>query len=350
MRAAGDYMVEGPCHTHVSGASKPNRGQDKQEGPDDPGPLSPDNANQVWKLKRELTLEVFFKLGPAWEAIRDARARWGIEPVSRIPPSAPDVPCPEWAPKPPRRRGEPLSEAEVDAWYGSFWFGWERELISLRTQLIPDKFRQGLDWYAFLAACVLFDPPSSDLRGFASYGTWAPYGVLPWEPPWDPDDKDRPHDPEVLSIKWMGSPEETEDTQKRFWGSIVEEIGERYLKPQGLDVWTIVHEILEDTPRILNERSDGWLRNRPRPYIEVGEDTTKEHVVHAFQAIAATHKSRPVTGRGRRDPLIAVEASLLHEERGWTYERLAERYGWNDPTRASKFIKRGREIRADVVG
>ncbi len=327
----------------MSSVSGPDRGR----GDHDLEVLSPDNSNPVWRLKRKLTLELFFDLGPIWEAIRDVRARWNIEPVPRLPPGGRTVPCPEWAPKPPRRE-EPLSEAQVDPWY-RFWFGWERELISLRNRLIPDEFRRGLDWYAFLAACVLFDPPETALWEFASYGTWPPYGVLPWEPPWDPDaDTDTSHNVEVLPIKWLGDLEIVEETQKRFWGSIVEEIGERYLKPQGLDVWTIVDQILEDTPRILNERSDAWLRNQPRPYIEVDENTTKERVVEAFQAITAGQKTRPLTGRGRRDPLIAVETSILRDQHGRSYEQLAERYGWEDPTRASKYIARGREIRAAV--
>lgn len=320
----------------------------EQETSDSSENLSPDNNDPVWRLKRKLTLELFFERGSTWEAVREARARWNIEPRSKLLPTGRSVPCPEWAPKPPQR-GEPLSEAEAGSWY-SFWFGWEQELISLRTRLIPEEFRQGLDWYAFLAACILFNPPQTDLWGFASYGTWSPYRVLPWEPPWNPDYKETSLDIEVLPIRRLMSSDEAEETQKRFWGNIIEEIGKRYLKPQGLDVWSIVDEILKDTPRILNERSDRWLQNQPRPYIEVDEDTTKERVIAAFQAIAATHKTRPVTGRGRRDPLITVEASLLYDERNWTYEQLDERYGWKDPTRASKFIKRGREIRAEVVG
>ena len=85
-------------------------------------------------------------------------------------------------------------------------------------------------------------------------------------------------------------------------------------------------------------------RLNKRRYIEVDEHTKEADVREAFKMLTEAHKTRPRTGRPPRDRLTCVEAAILHDHHNFTYQQLAERYGWDDETVASKYLKEGRDI------
>jgi hypothetical protein len=52
----------------------------------EPKVLGSDAASRLARLKRHLVFELFTQRGPFWEAIRDARARLGVEARTELPP------------------------------------------------------------------------------------------------------------------------------------------------------------------------------------------------------------------------------------------------------------------------
>ena len=99
----------------------------------------------------------------------------------------------------------------------------------------------------------------------------------------------------------------------------------------------------ESYSKKIDERNDNKQQGDGLGYfIEIDEFVIEEDVKHAFRMISRAQETRPKTGRQPRDRLECVEASVLHDRDGWTYEELAERYKWNDPTLASKYVKDGR--------
>jgi hypothetical protein len=77
--------------------------------------------------------------------------------------------------------------------------------------------------------------------------------------------------------------------------------------------------------------------------ILVDEHTTQDDVRSALSMIAAA-RVRPQQGRRQRDPLTAIECAVLHDSHGWTYQRLAERFGWDDVYLTSNYVRDGRDL------
>ncbi len=229
----------------------------------------------------------------------------------------------------------------------------QNDLTSVIGRVLPARY-VSFDWnYSvwgdFFVACLLYDPPAGDLLAFAAYRDPEPLG--PRSVRWskgnplgkasslghlvEPLIREVRHDPYLLA-----------DATKRYYDELIAELGKRHLKKLGLDVHLLLKDIRIDTPRLLEDYEE---RQRMAEYentlfIEVDGDTTEEDVREAFRAISAAQETRPARSRPKRDRLMCVEAAILHDKQGFSYERLAERYGWSDPTLASKYIAAGREI------
>jgi hypothetical protein len=147
-----------------------------------------------------------------------------------------------------------------------------------------------------------------------------------------------------------------ESIESWYWQKIIDEIGERYLKPQGLDTKEILLKVMRDTPDLLRRREE--LRNRETPrrhYITVGAYTTEADVKRAFRLISATLTERPEKGAPKRDPLIAAQCAILYDrhnqpdptdgrKKSWTYPKLAEEFGLKSGGAAKRYIEIGREL------
>jgi hypothetical protein len=145
-------------------------------------------------------------------------------------------------------------------------------------------------------------------------------------------------------VRTLTDPFKEMQTESWFWQRVISEVGSRHLKPLGLDIWDMVEDITRNDQELMDEYRARSHQNSPRQYIDVDESTTEADARRAFRQIRATQQTGPPTGRRSRDRLTCVQCALLHDEQGWTYERLAELHGWTDHTRASKYIKDGRGI------
>jgi len=246
--------------------------------------------DRIWRLKSDLVLTVHLKRGAFWEAINEIRSRRGIKAPAQIPP--PIAPEAYYAPP-----GFPEEAAPEEAGYKE-WLAaleaWTGELLTL-YRFVPENCRETggsdlLNWIKFLSALVIFDPPVPGLREFRD--------ALK-EPRVHPRPMPAPNEPEYrgvgLPLRWV--------------------------------------------------RGEG---DRPGLVIDVRPEHTDDDILHAARVIRSTFFERPKTGRKKGDALLYAECALLHSRPDWTYERLAEHYGWkNASTPASRYRTKVRDyIRA----
>src|SRR5215207_386380 len=123
--------------------------------------------------RREFVIQLYKQRGSFWEAIRDIRARWRVTADTRLPEPwsftnlYPDA-APEGSPDPDSPH---YSEESHKAW-DEFLEQWRGDLNSVVDRLVPEKLRtrtMSPGWQAFVAACVLYQPPATELVAFADY-------------------------------------------------------------------------------------------------------------------------------------------------------------------------------------
>jgi len=240
-------------------------------------------------------------------------------------------------------------------------------LAKLHDAIVPAQHQLGSArwisqkfWNTFLAACLLFDPPETELIEFANLGPLPPVGFvnLPrakvdietWTVGSVPDAPIMVNPP-VLS---QPDPEALLERERWLWGAVFTELGRRYLAPQGLDVDGVIEEILDDLG-LLEQYTARSATVPLRKLIPVEPSTTQEDVRRAFQMLAATQPERGKGGRPSIDPLVAVQCAIWKRS-GWTDPVIAERFGWSlrsdsyERKRRSNqvidHVKRGNEILA----
>lgn len=154
--------------------------------------------------RRAITLDLFTRYGRVWSTIRDVRHEWSIEPTITVPPvpsfSASDCRLLTRSQMPERFhlpsvppdgvletvRG-PLRDALDDdlpddieedmsrAHVRIHVWQWLMCLRDMHDEIVPEGNPSGTDvqgwltWVPFLSACVLFDPPESELLTFADH-------------------------------------------------------------------------------------------------------------------------------------------------------------------------------------
>ena len=292
---------------------------------------------RIRDLTSELLLDLHLRRGAFWEAVGDIRARWRIEAVTQLPPDIHYTAV--YTP-----RGHPEFDRPDDKEdYGRTpHHGWREELRILYDQAIPEDCHVGDElhsraiWEMFLSACVVFDPP---VPGLVEFRNSFDFGLL-----------GGPESPAGGSPFGMVAPplvQETRDAEKaaraqeEYYLRMIVYLFERYIEPQGLDFREVIADAFEKVPW---PDPAEWEHEEPRWFIEVKPHHTEDDARNAFRMLAAAHAERPKIGRPRRDSLMAIEAAILHDRHDWTYEHLANHYGWQEYALASKYVKDGREI------
>ena len=298
-----------------------------------------------------MVLQLFLEHGEFWEKVRDMRSRWKIIPATRLPP---DV---RW----------PLNYLDTSEHYPRCDLGsspklalyprdpdgmeipeqnrWEWELDQIAVETVP-QYSHASEWRLFISACVLYNPPELELVRFAEYGRAIPDVVGLRD--------GQAFEMLASPVRRMPYPEHATDPWRWFYEAMLREIGERYLKPQGLDIQKMFREVLRDSN--LREELHQRLAELPhRWFIEVEEHTTSKDVERAFKIIAAEQERPPPLGRPSRNRLIAIECALLYDKynprdpakksrRKWTHEKLAKRYGLDSKRAAKEYIADGQEL------
>jgi hypothetical protein len=322
-------------------------------------------------IKRCLVVELYIRRGAFWDAVYGTRLRRSVSPQIAVPPKG--HPYSEFlmsagGPRFSNRSAQPPEDQQdAERWWeqqrevDSFLLSWQEDLDRILEQVVPKKYR-GMpihswhdheSWRGFISACVLYDPPATDLLEFAEYSDPIPHSTAP--PSAARLSTRRRHVVMKMSpIRILKDPYETERVEEWLWCRVIEEIGQRYLEPIGIDIGTIVFDILENSPHISRERSEMVDRNESRSYILVDEHTTEEDVRKAFRTISATQNRRP-KNKPKRDPLVALQCVILYDQdnavdpsdkrrKKWTYQRLAEEFELASNRAAREYVAVGREI------
>jgi hypothetical protein len=214
------------------------RQEKSQEPSNGPSNTTP-SKKELQRLKRNLVLQLYTKSGDFWEAVHDLRTRWDIAPVIHLPPPTNvAVHFPE-----EKRLITDIGDLRD--------FAQRRcdDIAGLKADAVPLSYRNDRgEWDTFLSACVLYDPPETDLLAFAAYSDLSPRTIFPegwfyWQLGPLSDDLDG-HPTEVAPVvEMLPDPYEAERIKEQFWHRVIDELGERYLKPLGLDVWNLVSNL-----------------------------------------------------------------------------------------------------------
>jgi hypothetical protein len=323
---------------------------------------------KVKRLKRELTAQLFIRRGLFWDAVSEMRERWNVTAQEQLPDRPGFTLCPEKLPI--ERGGE-----------------WVGDIVAIEEKAIPEgmRRREGDLWSRFLSACVLYDPPELELLRFAAYGDPQPGpldSLLMGPPPPGPEEiiertkelgaqlfdqfqnpgskpsaKPRPDLAMSLpSLVKLPDPYEVEMVGLWFWHHTVRELIDRYIRPQGLDVKEVLHNVLK-TSGISAEYAERMSEVSETYYIVVDEYTSEEDLENTRRMIRAAQERNP-GGRPARDPLAALQCALLHDKYNetepgdgriwrWSYKRLADefrQFGVRNARSAEAHVKLGREL------
>ena len=265
--------------------------------------LDSDAGARLTKLKRELVLQLYTKRGLFWELVHEVRTRRGITVIAQLPPRTPGPPIP---------KGEPDSSTDQERWK-EFHARWQADIFEIQQRVMPERYRDVdsfRDWFYFLAACVVYDPPGTDLLAFAAYGDPTPTTIH--EDRFDDDDyAELPHmvDPPVKTLRDLSK------MRDRLWAYAIEELLTRLSGTPG--EWGDVRSMVATAELCVEELAEEQRETAyeaPEPYyIEVDEHATLEDVKRAFKLIARAQEERQPGSCPKRDRLTAVECATLRK-------------------------------------
>ncbi len=278
---------------------------------------------RLQSFRRDLTLDLFTRNGPFWDLVEGIRHRWGIAAGARIPPTprigGVHLPAdllagarPDWPPEAEER-----------------FIRWKVLLEQVHEAVVPPDLRvedvrfDSVDfWDGFLSACLVYDPPATDLLGFADHpeATYDEFRSGPLNAA-DRDSALQMLAPPIKRLYDAGKLVAWErDRHERLIGALHARLG-----PRGIDVWEMVYDL-----EYFDVSIAGDQKHTPRrhPYIEVTENTTGADVRNAFTLLAADLPRRPRAARPSRDLLTAVQCAIWYDDLGWSQQQIAGRFGW----------------------
>jgi hypothetical protein len=316
-------------------------------------------------FKQDLVLSLFLRRGHFWEMVWSLREKRSITAKVQLPPLAteswmePMKLLPADAPEYPGFHAPNDDKGD----YYRFVSHWPRDVGTILSAVLPNELWEVLDYRfddlhyfynreylrTFCAACVLYDPPETELLAFAAYH----------DPPAYPADHStsasqqmtRQAKMKMNSIEKLPIRREELGQQRAFYESLLLEIANR-LEPHGIDLRSMIEDIHRDRP----ELKDGLSKElETRFYINVGEHTTRDDVVGAYHTIATTLRKPPARTKPRRNRLVAVQCAILHDHhnradtsdgrrRTWAYKHLAKKFGLFSERSAKAHVELGREL------
>jgi hypothetical protein len=304
--------------------------------------LESDEGAEIVRFKRELVLSLFLKCGNFWSEIEAMRQRWQIEASEQLVPADLHGPYP----------------VDPEGWDESWQ--WMTEINDIIDRVIPPRYVRALvEWNAFIARCILYDPPATALVEFAYFA--GPHPVAPYPAPREAQKAMSERGVRLMMvappIESLADPSEARQIEAWLYRTMMQRIGERYLEPLGLDIWELYREVWESSPDVRAELVEMQKQNTSKLYIDVSETTTENDVRNAFRLIRQTQSAGNKGGKPKLDPLVAIQCAVLYDrENGpdpadgrskkWTYPSLKKQYGLRSDRAAKYHIERGREILA----
>jgi hypothetical protein len=318
-------------------------------------------------MKRNLVAQLLVRRGDFWEAIRDVRSRWQLDPVpTQLPPDSEDVLYPRQTPtpRPPRSstfilplnrpKAYVVSPGDHERYTPRLYQrgSWESELCDLLLHSVPGRYLEAKPppytgrvaawkppsaWLRFAAACVLFDPPPEQAPAFADYGG------LPLVPGEEAEDEPVPgvlieHELREGEIGLRVQNAIDYEISEKAW-ELHSKLGERHFAGA---IGTVRRRYQRELEAEQDRLKWAWYEpeaelDPPRYYIpfDPNEDTRKD-VGRAVNAINEKEGSARKAGRKPQDDLPRAMCAVLMKKPGWSPELLADRL--------QKSAKRVREL------
>ncbi len=305
----------------------------------------------------DLTLDLYTRRGAFWITVSGIRRRWDITAPVQLPPKQWWLYLPSGVPE---AATPPPDHDEGAPWHldpSSELTRWMNELAELHDSVIREscRFPGGVSksraqWSQFLSACVLYDPPPTELLTFADQMSFEPESILP------PDvllwvNAPRMTAPAIVNLR---DPDQVDADWKWFSDRLLNELADR-LKPRGVDLRVMAADVLRTTG-LAQEFEERRRDNPPEPYIDVDPDTSAEDIREAHRIVREAYQVEHPGGRAERDPLTAVQCAVL-KRLGWTEKAIATHFGstlqkdsYGIPRRSGKVrghVQRGEEILAE---
>jgi hypothetical protein len=269
-------------------------------------------TKRIQEIKNGLVLQVATKKGAFWKEICKIRARWDIHAPTQLPPANADLYLGRLLPSEAK-----LTEQDIYDLHS-----WERDIKRLGLWLaVPglERYREEIEWWPFMAALVLYQPPLDALREFAKYG-----GIVPVTPEYGGEDSGTSHDPMLVNplIHRLSHPYAVEWACRHYYETLMKEINEQFLKPRGMDIQELKAKLLQDGT--FEQDLEEKLRKLPQDlYVHVHEGVTVDEVRKAGELAVSNHE-----GPEERQNVLAKasETKLMQVEIAHRYYSLREDY------------------------
>jgi hypothetical protein len=148
-------------------------------------------------------------------------------------------------------------------------------------------------------------------------------------------------------ITWLRDADRVEAILVELYNTLIEALCEKYVHPQGVTTQEALDYIgdLKSETRPLVELWQAYQDIAEQPYIDVQPHHRQKDIQSAFRLIRGEQGEGPPPGQKKRDELTAVQCAILHVRYGWSYESIAEKYGWSPGSNVvSKYIRDGRRL------
>jgi len=164
-----------------------------------------------------------------------------------------------------------------------------------------ERYRLNLDWWPFMSALVLFQPPLDTLQEFAEYAgivrkdPFAKYRKA-WRknPEFRRKERATSYDPMLVGslISTLPNPYALERVWQDYYETLIDEINQRFLKPRGLDIHEMRNEILADGT--LDESLQERLKQIPQDlYVKIPKHAKRDELREAVRLAASMLEEEP---------------------------------------------------------
>jgi hypothetical protein len=292
-------------------------------------------------FKDDLTVQLFLRNGPFWDAIKNVRERRGIIPARQLPPSGPGV---SELIFPEKRIGDERDDFELlDEWLA--------DLREIKELCVPVRLQGAAEWEDFISVCVLCDPPPEHLDTFTRHGDLRFFDP---ERPGAHGDR-APMQARAPVRRMVTDEKELEEVHLWLLNSLLEELGRRYLEPAGIDVEEAVNTIMATTN--LNAEYRRKKRDLRREWhIIAAEGVTADDANKAASRLPTVREARSPGGRASRNRLVALQCAMLYDEpdssttdlpKSERRRVLAARYNISE-NEVDKYVHLGRALISDA--
>ena len=195
-----------------------------------------ESNKRLSKFKRDLVAGLFAQHGVFHEHVKALRGAFNITPIVQVPPLVKTIHFPS----------HELEQADNFV-REQFRHLWMSQVLALRNEVVPQAYRQQ-NWTKFLSACLIYDPPDTELLAFADHGDAVDATSNSAKSAAGSGTNHSSHAP-TLPIEHIPDPTRLRDETLWYYRTAIYEIGKHFLQPMVLDILEMFGKEI-GTPRV----------------------------------------------------------------------------------------------------